>query len=312
MDETSPLSGRQGQSGQPKTPLRQLGLVIHPTRHVEGVLEEIGAWASAHGLAVGQVQVPGQTRRVAEPVEAADCDLLLGVGGDGTALVALHAGAPSSTPVLGLAAGSIGALTTVSAKRATWALDQMAAGRWTPLAIPGLDVGWGEAAGDVAINDVAVVRDGPGQVIVSITVDGVLYAQIAADGLVVATELGSSAYNMAAGGPILAPGAVGMVVTPLEPHGGSCPPLVAGAASHLTLQIEPGFGGVRYELDGRRAAISGPLLTVHHHPDYATLVALTKDEPRLTGLRRRALVVDSPRVLVREHRHGEQGREAGH
>jgi NAD+ kinase len=143
-----------------------LGLVVHPTWRIEGVLEKIGAWASAHGLAVGQVQVPGQTRRVADPVEAADCDLLLGVGGDGTALVALHVGAPTSTPVLAVAAGSIGALTTVSAKRVTWALDQMAAGRWTPLAIPGLDVGWGEAGGDVA-----VVRDGPGQVMVSITVD---------------------------------------------------------------------------------------------------------------------------------------------
>jgi NAD+ kinase len=139
----------------------------------------------------------------------------------------------------------------------------------------------------------------------------VLYARMAADGLVVATELGSSAYNMAAGGPLLAPGAVGMVATPLEPHGGSCPPLVAGAASRLTLQIEPGFGGVRYELDGRRAAITGPVLTVHHRPDYATLVTLIEDEPRLTGLRRRDLVVDSPRVLVREHRLSEQGREAG-
>lgn len=311
MDEPSSLPGGQDQPVQAMTPLRQFGLAVHPTRPIEGVIEEIGAWASAHGLAVGQVQVPGQTRRVAEPVEAADCDLLLAVGGDGTALVALHAGAPTSTPVLGVAAGSIGALTTVSAKRVTWALDQIAAGRWTPLAVPGLDVGWGEAAGDVAINDVAVVRDGPGQVIVSITVDDVLYARIAADGLVVTTELGSSAYNMAAGGPLLAPGAVGMVATPLEPHGGSCPPLVAGAASRLTLQIEPGFGGVRYELDGRRAAITGPVLTVHHRPDYATLVTLTEDEPRLTGLRRRDLVIDSPRVLVREHRLSEQGREAG-
>jgi NAD+ kinase len=102
------------------------------------------------------------------------------------------------------------------------------------------------------------------------------------------------------------------VATPLEPHGGSCAPLVAGAASHLTLQIEPGFGGVRYEVDGRRAPITGPLLTVHHHPDYATLVRLVEDEPRLKGLRRRGLVVDSPRVLIREHRLSEQGREAGH
>ena len=52
------------------SPLRQLGLVVHPTRPVESAVEEIGAWASAHGLTVGQVPVPGQTRQVAEPVEA--------------------------------------------------------------------------------------------------------------------------------------------------------------------------------------------------------------------------------------------------
>ena len=279
--------------------LRQLGLVVHPTRHVESVVEEIGAWASAHGLTVGQVPVPGQTRQVADPVEAAACDLLLALGGDGTVLNALHAGAPKSRPALGVALGSIGALTLVSVERLAWALEQIATGRWTPVDIPALDVAWGEAHGGVAINDVAIVRDGPGQILVSITVDGVLYARLAGDGLVVATALGSSAYTMAAGGPILAPGTEGMVVTPLATHGGSCPPLVAGSASHLTLTIEPGYGGVRYELDGRPTDVEGPLLTVRHRERYATLVTLAEAEPRLTGLRRRGLVLDSPRALLR-------------
>src|SRR4051794_6465722 len=142
-------------------PLRRLGLVVHPTRHLEGVLEEIAAWASGHGVTVGQVPVPGQKRQVADPVEAADCDLLLALGGDGTALSALHAGAPGGRPVLGIACGSIGVLTSVSAERAGWALEQVTTGRWTPVAIPGLDVAWGEAQGAVAINDLAVIRDAP-------------------------------------------------------------------------------------------------------------------------------------------------------
>jgi NAD+ kinase len=168
--------------------------------------------------------------------------------------------------------------------------------------IPGLDVAWGETHGGVAVNDVAIVRDGSGQIMVSIAVDGVLYAGVAGDGLVVATALGSSAYTMAAGGPIVAPGAEGMVVTPLAAHGGSCPPLVAGSASELTLSIEPGYGGVRCELDGRPTAIEGRELTVRHRRDYATLVTLADDEPRLTGLRRRGLVLDSPRVRARDIR----------
>jgi NAD+ kinase len=276
-----------------------LGLLVHPTRRIDRVLAEIGAWASANGSTIGQVVVDGQPRRVAEPVDAAACDLLLAIGGDGTALVALHVAAPSGRPVLGVACGSVGALASVTAERVPWALDEIASGRWTAAAVPGLDVRWNEDDGEVAVNDLAILRDGPQQTIVSVTVDDVLYAQVAGDGLVVATALGSSAYNMAAGGPILAPGAQGMTITPLAPHGGSCPPLVAGVASEVTLQVEPGHGGVRYELDGRRAATPGHVLTIRHREEFAKLVRLAGEEPRLTGLRRRGLVTDSPRVLVR-------------
>ena len=59
---------------------------------LEAVLDAIGAWASDHGVEVGQVRVDGQTRVVADAVEPADCDLLVAVGGDGTTLAALHAG----------------------------------------------------------------------------------------------------------------------------------------------------------------------------------------------------------------------------
>jgi NAD+ kinase len=269
---------------------------------VERALEEVGAWASANGLTVGQVQIPGQTRRVADPVAPAACDLVVALGGDGTALAALHAAAPSSRPVLGVACGSVGVLMSVPADRAVWALEEVAADRWAPVAVPGLEVVWGQAGREVAINDLAVLRDGPGQIIVSVTVDDVLYARMAGDGLVVATPLGSSAYTMAAGGPILAPGAAGMAITPLAPHGGSFPPLVTGVESRLTLAVEPGHGGVRHEVDGHLTPIDGRTLGVTWRTGYARLVMLAEEEPRLTGLRRRGLVLDSPRVLVRDAR----------
>jgi len=282
--------------------LRRFGLVVHPTRPLEGALEEVGAWASAHGVTVGQVSVPGQTRQVADPVEASDCHFLLALGGDGTALIALHAGAPTSRPVLGVACGSIGLLTSVTAERVAQALEQIAAGQWTPVAVPGLEAAWAEGNGGIAINDVALIRDGPGQLMASITLDDVLYARVSGDGLVVATALGSSAYTLAAGGPILAPGAEAMAITPLAPHGGSCPPVVAGSATRLVLTIDPGHGGVRCELDGRRTPVAGDELTVRHLREYATLVSLADEEPRLTGLRRRGLVTDSPRALLRDAR----------
>jgi len=255
------------------------------------VLDAIAGWASENGVEVGQVRVDGQTRVVAEAVEPGDCELLVAVGGDGTTLAALHEGAAGSRPVLGIACGSVGALTSVTAE-----------GRWAPLELPGLEIAWPGRPAAVAINDFAVIRAGSGQVQVSVSVDDVLYAVLAGDGLVVATPLGSSAYTMAAGGPILAPGAEGMAITPLAPHGGSVPPLVAGSASRLSIAVEPGYGGVRYELDGRPTGTDVHEFEIGISASYATLVRLAREEARLTGLRRRALVLDSPRVLVRQAR----------
>ncbi len=289
---------------------RRLGLVVHLSRPLDAARAAVRDWAAANGAEVGQVRVAGQTREVAEPVAPADCDLLVALGGDGTTLAALHAGADADRPVLGVACGSVGVLTAVRADRVAWALEQVAAGRWTTSVVPALEVSWAEGQPALAINDLVILRDGPGQAIVSIAVDGVRYAHVAGDGVVVATALGSSAYTMAAGGPLLMPDNDGLVVTPLAPHGGACPPLVTGGGSELTLEVEPGFGGVRYEVDGRREPIEdGCALTVRRRPAYAVLVAFDDDEPRLTGLRRRGLVLDSPRVLVRGHRH-ERGPDA--
>jgi NAD+ kinase len=287
-------------------PLRQLGLVVHPTRSFERVLDDLRGWARERGVSVGQVPVAGQSREVAEPVAPEECDLLVALGGDGTTLTALHAGAPSSRAVLGIACGSVGVLTSVAGEQAREALEQVEAGNWTAVDVPGLEVsGVGDRV-EIAINDLTVIRDGPGQLLISVVVDDVLYARIAGDGLVVATALGSSAYTMAAGGPILAPGADGMVVTPLAPHGGSSPPLVVGRDSRIALTIDPGRGGVRHEIDGRLASMDGELLTVRARSTYATLVRLAGEESRLSGLRRRGLVVDSPRVVVRDARPGHQ------
>jgi NAD+ kinase len=280
----------------------QLGLVVHPRRDVDGALQAIDDWASKHGVAVGQVMIPGQPRQVDDRVDAASCDLLLAVGGDGTTLAALHAAASVSRPVLGVAAGSIGVLTSVHVDDLSAALEHVAAGTWTRRSLPALDVTAPSGEIQPAINDFAVIRDGTGQVITAISVDDELYARTAGDGLVVATPFGSSAYTMAAGGPILADGAEGMVVTPLAHHGGVAPPLVVGPDSRLTLSVEPGYGGARFEADGQVLATEAAEVTVTLRRDYATMVTLADQEPRLAGLRRRGLIVDGPRILVRDTR----------
>jgi len=157
-----------------------------------------------------------------------------------------------------------------------------------------------------AVNDVVLVRRGAGQVIVDVAVDGERFVRFAGDGLVVATPLGSSGYTLASGGPLLAPGATGAVITPLAPHGGCCPALVIGGAQIVTVTLEPGWGGARLELDGQlRGAIEPPgpaRFELGLRQDVATVVELSGGEPALAGLRRRRIVIDSPRILARDER----------
>jgi NAD+ kinase len=280
--------------------VRRIGLVVHPSRALDGVLDELHAWAAEQGVELGQVRIAGQSREVAEAIAPADCDLLIALGGDGTTLAALREAAAVSRPVLGVACGSVGMLTSTPARDAREALGKIAAGDWTGAPVPGLEVGFDGDTRETAINDVAVLRDGPGQAIVAVRVDGELYARVAGDGLVVATAIGSSAYNMAAGGPVLAPGAEGMVVTALAPHGGCAPPLVTAPGSEVELTVDAGFGGVRFDVDGRRTGIDARVVTIRLRPAFATLVRLAGEESRLTGMRRRGLVADSPRVVIRD------------
>jgi NAD+ kinase len=280
----------------------RIGIVVHPQRRVDGALEALGAWTTAHGADVIQVPVYGQARAAAPAGDAASCDLIAALGGDGTTLAALHAAAPHRVPVLGIACGSLGALTATSAEATAEALTRIATGAWQRRVLPGIGAGAGGSEPQVAINDLVVVRKGANQVVVGIRVDGELYVRFAGDGVVLSTPLGSSAYTMAAGGPVLAPGTEAVVVTPVAPHGGSTPPLVVGVTSTIEIEIEAGFGGARIELDGQIKELQPHVLTPSWHPDYATLVRFDGAESTFAGLRRRRILSDSPRVLARDDR----------
>jgi NAD+ kinase len=286
----------------PALNVERIGLVVHPKREIDTAVEHVRAWAFANGAQVVQILVSGQERVVADPGEVASVDLVLAVGGDGTTLHALHVAATAGRPVLGVACGSLGALTAVAAEDLRGALERVAAGQWSPRRLPGLRVTGDGGLERVAINDVVVVRRGASQVIVELYVDEQVYVRYAGDGLVAATPAGSSAYTLAVGGPILAERSDGLVLTPLAPHGGCCPPLVVGASSAVRAVIEPGYGGARLEFDGQISDEEPAELRVARIEDYATLVGLGDAEPLLAGLRRRRILLDSPRVLARDDR----------
>jgi NAD+ kinase len=282
----------------------RIGLAVHPRRRLDRALATVREWAERQGAEV--VQIASQEREVAPPGEAADCDLAIALGGDGTTLAALHAAAPVGRPVLGVACGSLGALTSVTAEKLDGALDRVAAGDWTPRALPALSAERDGAEPLLAINDLVLVRAGAGQVLVEVTVDGERFVGFGGDGLVAATPLGSTAYTLAAGGPMVAPGGTALVLTPLSPHGGVCPPLVASEANEVAVTLDPGNGGARVEVDGQIHAVLDRLepvtFTLRLEPDFGTLVSLGEDESMIAGLRRRRILLDSPRMLVRDER----------
>jgi NAD+ kinase len=283
----------------------RVGLVVHPSRALSGALATVRAWAERQDAAVVQVPSAGQGQRVAPPGEVQACDLVIALGGDGTTLAALNAAAPLGRPVLGVACGSLGALTAVTAERLSEALDRVAAGDWIERRLPAVTLE-GDGGARHAVNDVVLVRAGAGQVIVEIELEGERFVRFAGDGLVCATPLGSSAYTLAAGGPLLSPGAEAIALTPLAPHGGVAPPLVVAAGERVAILFDSGNGGARLELDGQVAEVLAPHrrmpVRLGLRPDFATLVSLGEHESELAGLRRRRILLDSPRVLARDDR----------
>ena len=282
--------------------LSRIGIVAHPTRPIEGALLEIRGWAQGHGVDVVQVPAFCRQKQVAEPGDPDGCGLIVAIGGDGTTLAAIHAGIQAGRPVLGVACGSLGVLTSVSPSEVSRALERFSAGDWTPRSLPALE-GVRKGSEDVlAINDIVVVRRGEGQVRLRVVVDGTLYARLAGDGCVVSTPLGSSAYGMSAGGPLLAPGTDAFAFTPLYAHGGVCPPLVVAGGSELGIVTNPGYGGARLEVDGRTLDTEGEELTIRLRPAVATVVGFDDQEQFPAGLRRRQIIADSPRLLAEEAR----------
>jgi NAD+ kinase len=280
---------------------RRVALVVHPTRDIAGALDALERWTADQGLEMVQLRTDGAKRHVAPAGTVGPADLVVALGGDGTMLAALRAAAPTDTPVLGVACGSLGAMSAVTGDDLDPALDRFRSGDWTLRALPALSVR-SEAGGDWAVNDFVAVRRGAGQIAGAISVDDELYVRLAGDGLIVATTVGSSAYSMAAGGPILAGGTAAFVCTPMAMHGGCAPPIVIPAGATLTVDVEPGYGGFDIEIDGQTRETRESRYRIDLHPEKLSLVTFSDIDRGLTALRRRGIITDSPRILARDAR----------
>src|SRR4051794_29765531 len=116
----------------------RIGLVVHPRRGLDAALATVREWAEGHGADVFQITTPGQEREVAPTGEAETADLGIALGGAAPGLAAWGAAAPHARRVLGVACGSLGALTATTADKLDDALGRVSRGDWRPRHLPAL------------------------------------------------------------------------------------------------------------------------------------------------------------------------------
>ncbi|HEV8399649.1 MAG TPA: NAD(+)/NADH kinase [Gemmatimonadales bacterium] len=194
------------------------------------------------------------------PPDQLEC--LITLGGDGTLLRGARLLNGAATPVLGLNLGRVGFLTTAGPESLDFALDAVARRAYIiepRLALQSTISGKNVKAGRVeplVLNDIVVHKGGVARVVrVKVAVDGDEVAQYSADGIIVSTPTGSTAYSMSAGGPIVVPTVDAIVVTAICPHTLAVRPLVLGATAVVSIQpIPPWSDEVLVSFDGQVGA----------------------------------------------------------
>jgi NAD+ kinase len=194
---------------------------------------------------------------------ASSCDLLLVLGGDGTILRALHRMHGVAPPIFGINVGSLGFLTGVSGEDWSRAVDSIAAGDFKLSSRTLLRVEL-ERDGRIVetftgLNDAVVSRGHHSQLIkVEVRIDGEDLSVYHADGLIVATPTGSTAYSMSAGGPLLLPDSACLVITPICPHVLTNRSTVVADTAQLELRLVSPGPGVTVNVDGQEIREFGP------------------------------------------------------
>lgn len=272
-------------------PRPDMTVLVYGNVHQDASLPRVGALLEALAAAGIGLEVEGAFARYlrshgALPQQAAICPgpggagraaLALSFGGDGTLLRAASATAPAGIPVMGVNTGHLGFLAGASIDDIPPSLPAMLQARAydvEPRSMiraerPG-------AAPCHALNEVALLKADSAQML---TIDTCLghshLATIQADGLLVATPTGSTAYNLSVGGPIIDPQSPVWAVTPVAPHSLTMRPVVVPDAIPLTATAASRSGSLLLSVDGRAQTVpSGTRITVSRAPFPALLASL--------------------------------------
>lgn len=252
---------------------RSIGIVGQPRyQGLDAALGALGAIAEERDLQLFAEPdlapaVPG-----AGPFEPGGVDLLLTFGGDGTLLRGARMVAPFHTPVLGVNLGHLGFLTSVPPEELETALAAMFRGEYWldrrfTLEARVVDAGGTERSSYVALNDAVLHKGGFARVIrlgMHVGDDGEEVAEYSADGIILSTPTGSTAYSLSAGGAIVYPTVDCILATPICPHTLAVRPLIVPAQLPITVQVRNPSEEVVLTVDGQEgeALSSGECLVV--------------------------------------------------
>jgi len=246
-------------------PLRCLGVVAHP-QHLgpaRRALDEVATLARRYGAQLCVEPTLDPDAPALEPGRLAALDLLLTLGGDGTLLRGARLVLAHGVPVLGVNFGRLGFLTSVTPEELPDALAAFAEDRAVFDERMVLEAREETADGSVrrtyrACNDVVLHRGGFARVVrIRLCADGEEVAAYRADGIILATPTGSTAYSLSAGGPVVHPRFEGILATPICPHTLAVRPLVLPADETVTVQVEEPDGDVVLTVDGQEGAALG-------------------------------------------------------
>jgi len=218
---------------------------------IAGPLSRLASFLEARGI---EVVIEAETARstgiAAYPLAAAEefaaaADVAIVVGGDGTMLSIARRLAPYDVPLIGVNQGRLGFLTDIPITRMEKTLEPMLAGRyveeWRTLLAAEVVRSDGSRETALALNDVVLNRGGGGTMIdCAVEINGRFVYAMRADGIIVATPTGSTAYALSAGGPILDPTVAAFALVPVAPHALTHRPVAIADTATITLTLERG------------------------------------------------------------------------
>jgi NAD+ kinase len=250
------------------SPPRRIGVIGHRRyAALTPVLERLVRFAGAEGIELAfeeELGPPGYDTPSLSTDALAGFDLLVTLGGDGTLLRGARMVAPHGVPVLGINLGHLGFLTSVGPGDLEMALDHLMRGHIIVDERMVLEARAEAADGTIrgqyfALNDAVLHRGGVARMIRMIVhAHEEEVGTYSADGIILATPTGSTAYSLSAGGPIVSPAVDCIIATPISPHTLAVRPLILSAAETVTVEVLSPSEELILTIDGQEGAMLVP------------------------------------------------------